>query len=99
MLKLTDVTNNPIGEASLKITDNNNQKTVSTDNQGIVNIAMDEGSHNVSIQYEGNETFNPSETTINVITEDNYQEFSEYKFIFEQATNGNYYFVRIEQTK
>jgi hypothetical protein len=70
MLKLTDVTNNPIGEASLKITDNNNQKTVSTDNQGIVNIAMDEGSHNVSIQYEGNETFNPSETTINVITED-----------------------------
>lgn len=35
----------------------------------------------------------------NILTEDNYKEFSEYKFIFEQASNGNYYFVDIEQTK
>lgn len=33
------------------------------------------------------------------ITEDNYKDFSEYKFIFEQASNGNYYFIKTEQTK
>ena len=46
--------------------------------------------------------YNPSNyisPDINMLTEDNYKEFSEYKFIFEQASNGNYYFVDIEQTK
>lgn len=33
------------------------------------------------------------------LTEDNYKSFSEYKFIFEQASNGNYYFIKTEQTK
>lgn len=33
------------------------------------------------------------------LTESNYQEFSEYKFTFEQASNGNYYFTKVEQTK
>ena len=29
----------------------------------------------------------------------NYQDFSEYKFTFKKATNNNYYFVSVEQTK
>ena len=34
-----------------------------------------------------------------VINEENYKEFSEYKFTFERASNGNYYFIKTEQTK
>ena len=70
-VKLTDNTNMPISNVNLKIIDNGNQKMESTDNYGITNIKIDEGSHNVSIKYEGNNTFNPSETTINVIVEEN----------------------------
>lgn len=33
------------------------------------------------------------------LNETNYKDFSEYKFTFEQASNGNYYFVKVEQTK
>lgn len=40
--------------------------------------------------------YSESQFTLN---ETNYKEFSEYKFTFEQATNGNYYFVKVEQTK
>lgn len=69
--KLTDVTNNPIDGADLKIMDNNNQSIVSTNNQGIVNLSISEGSHNISIKYDGNDTYNPSETTITVIIEEN----------------------------
>ena len=69
--KLTDVANKPIIDATLKISDNDNQKSESTDNQGVSNITINEGSHNISIKYEGNDTFNPSETTINVIVEEN----------------------------
>lgn len=34
-----------------------------------------------------------------VVNESNYQEFSEYKFTFKQDESGNYYFVKVEQTK
>lgn len=33
------------------------------------------------------------------ISEDNYQEFSEYKFKFKKDKNNNYYFVNVEQVK
>ena len=35
----------------------------------------------------------------NVINENNYTEFSEYKFTFKQDNSGNYYFIKVEQTK
>ena len=40
--------------------------------------------------------YNPN---VNVMTITDYKLYSEYKFIFKQDKNGNYYFVKVEQTK
>ena len=39
------------------------------------------------------------EKNYNVINENNFTEFSEYKFTFKQDNSGNYYFIKVEQTK
>ncbi len=70
-LKLVDVNNHPIGDAALDIDCNNTKNSQKTNSSGLVEIPVNVGVCKFTIKYAGNDTFNPSETTINTVIEEN----------------------------
>lgn len=70
-IKLTDSANNPIPDAMLIITDNADDKQEKTNAEGTVEMPLTEkGQHNISIKYDGNDTYNSANTSITVIISD-----------------------------
>ncbi len=70
-LMLVDIDNHPIGDATLDITCNDTRSSEKTNSIGIVEIPVNEGVCRFVIKYPGNDTYNPSETTINTVIEGN----------------------------
>lgn len=70
-ITLTDRDNHKIKDATLTITNNNHQTKETTDNYGTAKTQLYPGENKITIKYDGNESSNPSETTVTTDIENN----------------------------
>lgn len=70
-LKLVDMNNHPIGDATLDITCNDTKSSQKTNSTGLVEIPVNVGVCKFTIKYPGNDTYNPSETAVNTVINEN----------------------------
>ena len=75
--KLTDSANKPIEQAEIKIDINHKEDSKYTKSDGTIEIELNEGSNDIELKYDGNDTLNPSKTSLNIIVSDEHNNSDE----------------------